>query len=81
LLCQDFEAIQGEQLLKIGSRVKMLAESLLGENQQLYELISKRPAALHSQIPLSLRGKTLDSPLDLPLSYRRISDLQHYLIG
>jgi hypothetical protein len=59
----------------------MTPEGVLGKNEHYYVLISESPATLGGQSPLSLGTESLDKAIDLPLSYRLISDLQDYLIG
>jgi hypothetical protein len=63
------------------SGVKMMPEGILRKNEHQYVLISKRPATLGGQSLLNLGTEPLDKPINLPLSYRLISNLQDYLIG
>jgi hypothetical protein len=60
--------MEGEHVLESGSGVKMMAEGLLRENEEVYEVIGDRPTTLLGQSPLSLRSKPLDKPFNLPLS-------------
>jgi hypothetical protein len=78
---QKLTATHSEHLLESRSGVEMMLESILGENEHQCVLISKRPATLGSQILLSLGRERLDKPINFPLSYRLVSDLQDYLIG
>jgi len=59
----------------------MMPEGILRKNEHQCVLISKSPATLGGQSLLSLGTEPLDKRINLPLSYRFISDLQDYLIG
>ena len=59
----------------------MMADGILRKKDHQGVLISKGPATLGRQSPLSLGIEPSDESLDLPLSYRYISDLHDYLIG
>jgi hypothetical protein len=63
------------------SGLEMMPEGILRKNEHQGVLISKRPATLDDQGLLSLGTEPLDKPINLPLSYRLISDLQDDLIG
>jgi hypothetical protein len=59
----------------------MMLEGILRKKEHQNILISKRPATLSGQSLLTLGTEALDKGVNLPLSYRLISDLQDYLIG
>jgi hypothetical protein len=78
---QNLTPTQSEHLLESRSGVKMMPEGILRKNEHQCVLISKRPATLGGQSLLSLGTEPLDKRINLPLSYRVISDPQDYLIG
>ena len=80
-LREDLTLCHGKRLFEGRSGIKMMADGILRKNDHQGVLISKGPATLGGQSPLSLGIEPSDESLDLPLSYRYISDLHDYLIG